>query len=38
VERIAIDPYVIDALTPDLVGHDRKPSAFRVLEHRRGWR
>jgi hypothetical protein len=30
VERIAVDPYVIDALMPDLVGHDRKPSAFLV--------
>jgi hypothetical protein len=30
VERIALDPYVLDALMPDLVGHDRKPSAFVV--------
>jgi hypothetical protein len=30
VERIAIDAYVLDALMPDLVGHDRKPSAFLV--------
>lgn len=27
-ERIPVDPYVIDSLMPDLVGHDRKPSAF----------
>jgi hypothetical protein len=30
VERVAVDPYVIDALMPDLVGHDRRPSAFLV--------
>jgi hypothetical protein len=24
------DPYVIDTLLPDLVGHDRQPSAFLV--------
>lgn len=23
-----IDPYVIDVLMPDLVGHDRRPSAY----------
>jgi DNA-binding transcriptional ArsR family regulator len=28
--RITIDAYVIDALMPDLVGHDRQPSAFLV--------
>jgi hypothetical protein len=33
VERLAIDPYVIDALMPDLVGHDRRPSAFLVYLH-----
>src|SRR3954468_6644964 len=27
---IEIDPYVIDTLLPDLVGHDRQPSAFLV--------
>jgi DNA-binding transcriptional ArsR family regulator len=27
---LALDPYVIDTLMPDLVGHDRKPSAFLV--------
>jgi DNA-binding transcriptional ArsR family regulator len=26
----ALDPYVIDVLLPDLVGHDRRPSAFLV--------
>lgn len=30
MERIALDAYVIDALMPDLVGHDRRPSAFLV--------
>src|SRR3954451_23554006 len=25
-----IDPYIIDTLMPDLVGHDRQPSAFLV--------
>lgn len=25
---IEIDPYVFDVLMPDLVGHDRHPSAF----------
>src|SRR5215207_6984187 len=27
-EPIALDPYVVDVLLPDLVGHDRRPSAF----------
>jgi hypothetical protein len=27
-DRIAFDAYVIDALMPDLVGHDRRASAF----------
>jgi hypothetical protein len=27
---LAIDAYVIDTLLPDLVGHDRQPSAFLV--------
>lgn len=26
--RVALDPYVVDVLLPDLVGHDRRPSAF----------
>lgn len=25
---VAIDPYVIDVLMGDLIGHDRQPSAF----------
>ncbi|GJG88897.1 hypothetical protein tb265_40780 [Gemmatimonadetes bacterium T265] len=25
-----LDPYVVDTLLPDLVGHDRQPSAFLV--------
>jgi hypothetical protein len=31
MERIAVDGYVLDALMPDLVGHDRRPSAFLVF-------
>jgi hypothetical protein len=27
---IAFDPYIVDTLMPDLVGHDRQPSAFLV--------
>lgn len=27
---IAIDPYVLDSLMPDLVGHDRRPGAYIV--------
>ena len=27
---LALDPYVVDVLLPDLVGHDRSPSAFLV--------
>jgi len=27
---IAIDPYIVDTLMRDLVGHDRQPSAFLV--------
>ena len=30
VERVPLDAYVLDALMPDLVGHDRRPSAFIV--------
>ena len=29
-ERFAVDTYVVDALMPDLVGHDRRPAAFVV--------
>jgi DNA-binding GntR family transcriptional regulator len=25
-----MDPYIVDTLMPDLVGHDRRPSAFLV--------
>jgi DNA-binding GntR family transcriptional regulator len=28
--RLALDPYVVETLMPDLVGHDRRPSAFLV--------
>jgi len=28
--RVSIDPYLIDVLMPDLVGHDRRPAAFLV--------
>ena len=30
MERVSLDPYVIDVLMPDLVGHDRRPAAFIV--------
>jgi hypothetical protein len=30
MERFTIDPYVVDVLLPDLVGHDRRPAAFIV--------
>lgn len=30
MERIGLDAYVIDSLMPDLVGHDRRPSAYLV--------
>jgi hypothetical protein len=28
--QLALDEYVIDALMPDLIGHDRRPAAFVV--------
>jgi hypothetical protein len=31
MEAVRFDPYVLDALMPDLVGHDRRPSAFIVF-------
>jgi hypothetical protein len=31
MERVALDAYVLDALMPDLVGHDHRPSAFLVF-------
>jgi DNA-binding MarR family transcriptional regulator len=31
--NIPLDPYVLDVLMADLVGHDRKPSAFLVYLH-----
>jgi hypothetical protein len=30
VNHIAVDDYVVDALLPDLTGHDRSPAAFLV--------
>jgi hypothetical protein len=30
IARIALDPYVVETLMPDLIGHDRRPSAFIV--------
>ena len=27
---IELDPYVVDVLLPDLVGHDRRPSAYLI--------
>jgi DNA-binding GntR family transcriptional regulator len=39
---LSLDHYVVDALMPDLVGHDRQPSAFVVYvylwRHARGGR
>ncbi len=29
-QAVAVDPYIVDSLMPDLVGHDRAPSAFVV--------
>jgi hypothetical protein len=26
--QLTVDPYVIDVLLPDLVGHDKRPAAF----------
>ena len=28
---LTLDPYIIDTLMPDLVGHDKQPSAFIVF-------
>jgi DNA-binding MarR family transcriptional regulator len=30
MSAISLDPYVVDVLLPDLVGHDHRPSAFLV--------
>ena len=30
MHSLRMDPYVLDVLMPDLVGHDRKPAAFLV--------
>lgn len=30
IAKLSLDPYVIETLMPDLVGHDRQPSAFLV--------
>jgi DNA-binding MarR family transcriptional regulator len=30
MQRISLDRHVVDTLMPDLVGHDRQPSAFVV--------
>ena len=30
METLMLDAYVVDTLLPDLVGHDRQPSAFLV--------
>jgi len=30
MSQIALDPYIVDVLMRDLVGHDRSPSAFLV--------
>jgi len=28
---LSIDPYMVDVLLPDLVGHDKRPAAFVLL-------
>ncbi len=33
MSSISVDEYVVDVLMPDLVGHDRQPSAFLVYLH-----
>jgi hypothetical protein len=33
MQRLSIDAYVLDALMPDLVRHDHRPSAFLVYLH-----
>lgn len=33
MKTVTLDTYVIETLLPDLVGHDRKPSAFLVYLH-----
>ena len=30
IARLSLDPYIIETLMPDLVGHDRRPLAFLV--------
>ncbi len=30
-DRVTLDAYVLDSLMPDLVGHDRRPSAMLVF-------
>jgi hypothetical protein len=32
-EKVPVDAYVFDSLMPDLVGHDRRPSAFLLYLH-----
>lgn len=31
--RVPVDRYILDTLMPDLVGHDRQPTAFLVYLH-----
>ena len=33
MNRVAVDAYVLDSLMRELVGHDKKPSAFLVYLH-----
>ena len=30
MQNLSLDPYVVDVLMPDIVGHDRRPAAFIV--------
>lgn len=27
-KALSLDPYIVDVLLPDLIGHDRRPAAF----------
>jgi hypothetical protein len=33
MQRLTFDRYIVDSLMPDLVGHDKQPSAFIVFLH-----
>ena len=33
MSKLTVDPYVLETLLPDLVGHDKSPSSFLVYLH-----